>query len=224
MNKLCVTLGLLLVGGCACVDLTQPERNRIAALHDTGIAWSTERSRSEFVPPITMEAAICWGLLPGAGQIFIADKIADAGLEENFDVDCIQLKSSGTLMLLVSWIPYVHSATLPFGMGGIVQDVNRVNNYALLKHREAGDLKGASSPKTQSVDVAPAKVMKEVKNVNTTKTDVKPPDRKLEGKEELPKTEPQNGKTPAEKVTLESKPDTVQPKRDSMELDLQLSF
>ncbi len=137
LKQVASALLFVTISGCACVDLTQSERMSISAMRGKGIAWSRERNKGTFVPPITMGSAVGWGILPGAGQIFIADKIKDAGLEDRFNGSRTRLQSSGAVMLLFSWIPYVYDFTLPFGIGGIIQDVNRINNYALLKHLEA---------------------------------------------------------------------------------------
>lgn len=43
-------------------------------------------------------------------------------------------RTTGTLMLAISWIPYIYAATCPVGCAsGVVVDVNRVNNLALLE-------------------------------------------------------------------------------------------
>ena len=57
-----------------------------------------------------------------------------------------QLRTSGTWMLALSWIPYVYPLTLSLGLAsGVVVDVNRVNNLALLQwlDRMAEDAKTA---------------------------------------------------------------------------------
>lgn len=135
--------------GCSCVDVTPKERIRIDQLHAEGISWQRERDAGRFTPPINMTAAVWWSLLPGAGQHFIAHKMGDYGAERFGDVrwrDRRQLRTSGTWMLAISWIPYVYPLTLSLGLAsGVVVDVNRVNNLALLEwlDRTAEDAKTA---------------------------------------------------------------------------------
>lgn len=125
------------VAGCSCVDVTSKERMRINQLHAEGISWRGERDAGRFTPPVNMAAAVWWSLLPGAGQHFIAHKMDDYGAGQFGDArwqDRRQLRTSGTWMLATSWIPYVYIFTLPFGLAsGVVVDVNRVNNLALLE-------------------------------------------------------------------------------------------
>lgn len=124
----------LALAGCACVDVSNDERRRIEGMRRSGKTWSRCAEKGTFTPPVNMTAAVCWGLLPGAGQHFIAHKVEDAGLWHGRDsADLIELRSSGTLMLATSWFPYVYLFTLPCGIEGIIVDVNRVNNLALLK-------------------------------------------------------------------------------------------
>ena len=130
------------LAGCACVNVTAEERERIDELHEKDISWSGEKSEGRFEPPVNMVAAVAWSLLPGAGQHFIAHKMADYGYSDA-DV-CLrggqQLRSTGTLMIGVSWFPLVYCVTFPFGLSGVVTDVNRVNNLALLEWIEGQGL------------------------------------------------------------------------------------
>lgn len=138
-----------LVAGCSCVDVMPEERSRIAQLNARGISWKRERDAGRFTPPVNMTAAVCWSLLPGAGQHFIAHKMGDYGVEKFGSYrwqDRRQLRTTGTWMLAFSWIPQVYAATLPVGCAtGVVVDVNRVNNLALLEwlDRQAEDARTA---------------------------------------------------------------------------------
>ena len=119
------------------MDVTPEERRRIDDLHRQGVSWSGERDAGRFTPPVNMTAAVCWSLLPGAGQHFIAHKMGDDGTD-TFGAcrrrDRAQLRISGTCMLATSWFPYVYIFTLPVGLAsGTIVDVNRVNNLALLE-------------------------------------------------------------------------------------------
>lgn len=133
-----VLLALGLLSGCACVTITPEEAARIDALHARGITWSQEWKAGRFTPPVNMTAAVWWSVLPGAGQHFMAHKMGDAGLDAEHADDCLRLRTSGTLMLATSWFPYVYVFTLPCGLAaGTVQDVNRINNLALLRYMDA---------------------------------------------------------------------------------------
>ena len=155
---------VLAVAGCSCVDVMPKERARIDQLHAEGISWSRERDAGRFTPPINMTAAVWWSLLPGAGQHFIAHKMKVYGYERFGEVrwrDRRQVRASGTLMLGTSWFPYVYVFTLPIGLAsGVVVDVNRVNNLALLEwlDRTAEDAKSpvpAISPVSPDPSVSP---------------------------------------------------------------------
>ena len=131
-----VTVAIVgIVAGCACINVTPEERGEIANLRENGTTWSGEKNNGQFVPPVNMIAATTWALLPGAGQHFIAHKMSDYGCTES-DI-CLrggqQLRSTGTLMIGLSWCPFVYIFTYPFGLIGVITDVNRVNNLALLE-------------------------------------------------------------------------------------------
>ncbi len=124
-----------MAAGCACVNVTPEERLAIDNLHENGITWSGERDNGEFEPPANMIVATAWAFLPGAGQRFIANKMVAYGCS---DADfCLrggqQLRSTGSLMIGLSWFPFVYVFTYPFGLVGVITDVNRVNNLALLQ-------------------------------------------------------------------------------------------
>lgn len=143
MGKIVAEIALAgTLAGCACVNITAEERERIDELHAKDISWSGEKSEGRFSPPVNMVAAVAWSLLPGAGQHFIAHKMADYGYSDA-DV-CLrggqQLRSTGTLMIGVSWFPLAYCVTFPFGLSGVVADVNRVNNLALLEWVEGQGL------------------------------------------------------------------------------------
>lgn len=124
-----------IVAGCACVNITPEERVEIANLHENGITWSGERDNGGFEPPANMIVATAWAFLPGAGQRFVANKMVAYGCSEA-DM-CLrggqQLWSTGSLMIGLSWCPFVYIFTYPFGLIGVITDVNRVNNLALLQ-------------------------------------------------------------------------------------------
>ena len=127
-----LSLVLALLAGCQCINVTHAERSQIDQLHSEGISWAGNPPAG-YSPAVNMTAAIFWGILPGAGQMFAAHKMDDAGIIEH-DFDKTSLNGSGFAMLALSWIPYVYEFTLPCGIGGVVVDVNRVNNIHLLQY------------------------------------------------------------------------------------------
>lgn len=135
MKQIIGALFALALTGCACVTVSDAQRAEIDALHSKGISWS-KNPPPGFKPVVKMGPAVCWAILPGAGQIFIADKIGDAHQEGRISElrsDCNDLNGDGVVMLAVSWFPLIYDVTHPFGTGGVIQDVNRVNNLALLE-------------------------------------------------------------------------------------------
>lgn len=138
MRKVVGIISSLVLAGCACIDISEAQRRQIEELHEQGISWA-KNPPVGYQPVVRMGPAICWGILPGAAQIFIADKIGDAYAEgriQEFAEDRVELNTSGTMMLLFSWFPLVYDGTMPFGIGGVIHDVNRMNNLALLEYMQ----------------------------------------------------------------------------------------
>ncbi len=129
-------LSLLTVSGCICIDLTEQERVRTSELYRSGVEWTREAEKGDFVPPVSLKTAFAWSTIPGAGQIFLAHKIEDAGLENRFGTDCKQLRLLGCTMLLFSWIPGIHGVMWVYGSIGVHYDAFHVNDYTFLKHIE----------------------------------------------------------------------------------------
>lgn len=124
-----------LASGCMCVSVPDEKDEQITALKKQGITWQSEAEAGRFTPAVSRSAAIGWSFLPGAGQHFIAHKMGDAGIEATGSK--IALRSEGTLMLMLSWIPFVYPVTLIGGMAtGAMVDANRVNWLAYLRQRE----------------------------------------------------------------------------------------
>ena len=132
MKKLMIVTMAAALCGCAHVVVSDVERARIADLHTQGVSWS-QNPPTGYEPIVKMGPAVCWGLLPGAAQYFIAHKMDDAGITNQKKAQA-KLRKDGGRMLLVSWLPWVYDGTMPFGIGGAIQDVNRINNLLLLKY------------------------------------------------------------------------------------------
>ncbi len=130
-----VVMGLAL-GGCSCVKIGAIDHTETANLNSQGIAWSIERDKGRFQPVVSMGPAVCYALLPGAGQLFVAHKI-DCAIADGRLTDpraarwAAAMRRKGIPMLLFSWIPYVYEFTHPCGTAGVIVDVNRINNVAL---------------------------------------------------------------------------------------------
>lgn len=128
----------LLSAGCVCVEVSDGNRMKIDELKQEGVTWHGEMEKESFQPVVKMAPAVCWSFLPGAGQHFVAHKMLHAGFYDGEFSGCrLRLQAKGTLMLAVSWIPFVYPFTLTMGMIGTVTDVNRVNNLALLESRRS---------------------------------------------------------------------------------------
>lgn len=124
-----------LASGCMCVSVPDEKVEQIKILRRQGITWRTEAEAGRFTPPINQRAALGWSFIPGAGQHFIAHKMGDAGIEDTFST--MRLRLEGTLMLMVSWIPFVYPVTLIGGMfTGTAVDVNRINYLTYLRQCE----------------------------------------------------------------------------------------
>ena len=151
----------LLSAGCICVNVSDEEREKIAALRQEGITWRGETEKETFQPVVKMTPAVLWSLLPGAGQHFVAHKMLDAGFYDGeFSSGRLKLQAEGTLMIGVSWLPFVYPFTLTAGIAGTVTDVNRVNNLALLESRQNPNAHKprVQKPSTQKVEVKSRKV------------------------------------------------------------------
>ncbi|MBR4354589.1 MAG: hypothetical protein IKP97_04745 [Kiritimatiellae bacterium] len=131
--KKCILMVAMLAGmaGCNSVRVYEKERAQLDRLHEQGVSWAGNPPPG-YKPAVKMTPAIFWSILPGAGQMFIANKMGDAAIE-NHDYDRAELNGSGVLLLSVSWFPYIYSVTMPFGMAGAIMDVNRANNLKLVQ-------------------------------------------------------------------------------------------
>lgn len=69
-----------MLAGCACTDVSEFQRKQIGDLQEQGISWA-KNPPAGYQPVVKMGPAICWGILPGSAQIFIADKIGGAHIE-----------------------------------------------------------------------------------------------------------------------------------------------
>lgn len=145
----------LLSAGCICVNVSDEERAKIATLRQEGITWRGETEKETFQPVVKMAPAVIWSLLPGAGQHFVAHKMLDAGFYDGeFSSGRLKLQAEGTLMIGVSWLPFVYPFTLTAGIAGTVTDVNRVNNLALLESRQNPNAHKPRVQKTSTQKVA----------------------------------------------------------------------
>lgn len=155
----------LLSAGCTSVRVSDEDYARIDALNRDGITWRGEAEKETFQPIVKMGPAVLWSFLPGAGQHFIAHKMLDGGFYDgSFSGSRLKLQAKGTLMIGVSWLPFVYPFTFISGMMGTVSDVNRMNNLALLEsrmyptsQRTNAQKPSEQKPSTQKVEVKPRK-------------------------------------------------------------------
>lgn len=168
----------LLSAGCTSVRVSDEDYARIDALNREGITWRGEAEKETFQPIVKMGPAVLWSFLPGAGQHFIAHKMLDGGFYDgSFSGSRLKLQAKGTLMIGVSWLPFVYPFTLISGMIGTVSDVNRVNNLALLEsrmyptsQRTNAQKPSEQKPSTQKVEVKPKRVKRGASSVAATQS------------------------------------------------------
>lgn len=168
----------LLSAGCTSVRVSDEDYARIDALNREGITWRGETEKETFQPIVKMGPAVLWSFLPGAGQHFIAHKMLDGGFYDgSFSGSRLKLQVKGTLMIGVSWLPFVYPFTLISGMIGTVSDVNRVNNLALLEsrmhptaQRTNAQKPSEQKPSIQKVEVKPKRVKRGASSVAATQS------------------------------------------------------
>ena len=131
-KQLAMLAAAVVLAGCQTIDVTEKERAQLDDLHQRGITWAGNPPEG-YEPAVKMTPAIFWGLLPGAGQIFISDKMGDAGIRNHMR-DQDKLHSKGVWMVAFSWVPWVYDFTMPIGIGGAIVDVNRANNIKLIQY------------------------------------------------------------------------------------------
>lgn len=137
----------MLAAGCASVEVSREQRAKLAELGRAGVTWRGEVEKKALRPTVKTPPAVLWSLLPGAGQHFVAHKMLDAGFYDGDYADMrASLQRKGTLMVAVSWLPFVYPFTLTWGVAGTVADVNRANNLALLESRRKAK---ATKPKAE---------------------------------------------------------------------------
>lgn len=146
----------MLAAGCASVEVSREQRAKLAELGRAGVTWRGEVEKKALQPTVKTPPAVLWSLLPGAGQHFVAHKMLDAGFYDGDYADMrASLQRKGTLMVAVSWLPFIYPFTLTWGMAGTVADVNRANNLALLESRQKTKAtKPKAEPRTPGAAVA----------------------------------------------------------------------
>lgn len=135
--KILITMAMLAVAGCQTIYVNESERAKLDELHRQGISWAGNPPDG-YTPAVKMTPAIFWSILPGAGQMFIANKMGDSEIQNHWQ-DRENLNVKGFAMVAFSWHPYVYFFTLPCGIGGVVVDVNRANNLKLIQYCESAD-------------------------------------------------------------------------------------
>ncbi len=153
-KQLVLLLAAFVFVGCQTIYVTEEERAQLEELHQSGITWAGNPPQG-YEPAVKMTPAIFWGLLPGAGQIFIADKMGDAKIKNHVG-DQSRLAGKGVMMLAFSWIPWVYEFTMPIGIGGAIVDVNRANNLKLIQY--CAEMETAKKPETTKMEIPVAVV------------------------------------------------------------------
>ena len=98
MKKILIAMGLVALVGCQTVTVSESTDAEIRRMRASGVSWA-ENPPEGYTPAVKMGPAICWAILPGAGQLFMAHKAAQAGVQLG-DYDSAALRSKGGLMLI----------------------------------------------------------------------------------------------------------------------------